>query len=52
MADSAGNPPTDGQASELEYSLPDEQALLAHVSQHMGQQQPEPDEQEPDEAEA
>ena len=50
MRDRNGQPPTDGQSSELEYSLPDKAAMLAHVEQSMGDQQPQPDEdQEPDE---
>ena len=41
LADSAGNPPTDGQRSQMEYSLPDKAAMLAHMDQHMGDVEPD-----------
>jgi hypothetical protein len=54
LRDSKGNPPTDGQRHEAEYALPDKAAMLAHMEQHMGDQQ-EPDqddEQQPEPAAA
>lgn len=44
LRDSKGNLPQDGQRSEAEYALPDKEAMLAHMQQHLGDQ--EPDEQE------
>lgn len=36
MRDSRGNPPDDGQRPEVEYSLANKEAMLAHMAQHMG----------------
>jgi hypothetical protein len=55
LADQKGNPPTDGQRSSKEYAHANLEELLAHVQQHMGPQQPEPEqpgEQEPEPGEA
>lgn len=46
LADKEGNPPTDGQRSSAEYSLADKKAMLAHLAQHMGDEEPD-DAQEP-----
>lgn len=44
LRDKRGNPPSDGQRGEAEYALPDKAAMLAHLEQHMGDQEPDDDE--------
>jgi hypothetical protein len=46
LRDKDGKPPTDGQRSEAEYSLSSPQELMAHMQQHMGEQEPDQDDQE------
>lgn len=46
LRDKQGNPPQDGQRGEAEYALPDKAAMLAHMAQHMGDQQQPDDEEE------
>lgn len=46
LRDKNGNPPQDGQRGEAEYALPDKAAMLAHMAQHLGDEQPD-DEEEP-----
>jgi hypothetical protein len=46
LRDSKGNPPMDGQKSDAEYSLPDKEAMLAHMEQHMGDTSPDQDDEE------
>ena len=47
LRDAHGNPPSDGQRSEAEYALPDKEAMLAHMAEHMDT---EPDPNDPGEA--
>lgn len=52
LRDARGQPPDDGQRAEMEYAIPDQDALMAHVGRHMGPPEPPepPDEgQEPPE---
>lgn len=50
LRDNRGNPPMDGQRGEAEYALADKAAMLEHMSQHMGDTEPDDDEaQEPQE---
>jgi hypothetical protein len=46
LRDKSGNPPQDGQRGEAEYALPDKAAMLAHIMQHMGDEQQQPDDEE------
>ena len=46
LADKNGNPPTDGQRSSAEYSLANKAQMLAHMEQHMGDEQPDQDEEQ------
>lgn len=47
LADKNGNPPTDGQRSQMQYALnPDE--LASHVEQHMGAEPGQEDEEGPE----
>lgn len=41
LRDKQGNPPMDGQRGEAEYSLPDKKAMLAHMDEHMGDMEPD-----------
>lgn len=51
LRDSKGQPPADGQRGEMEYALPDHEALLAHVGRHMAPPEPaEPGDEGPEEA--
>lgn len=43
LRDKQGNPPMDGQRGDAEYSLPDKAAMLAHMQEHMGDEEPEED---------
>lgn len=36
LRDKNGNPPSDGQRGEKEYPLASKQELMAHMEQHMG----------------
>ena len=44
LRDKHGNPPADGQRSEMEYAIPDAAALASHVQEHMGEMPAEEDE--------
>lgn len=49
LRDSRGQSPDDGQRAEMEYSIPDHEALLAHVGRHMGPPEPaEPGDEGPE----
>jgi hypothetical protein len=49
LRDRHGHPPDDGQRGEMEYALPDQAAMLAHVQEHMGPTPPDDEGQEPGE---
>lgn len=42
---SQGQPPQDGQSADAEYPLADKAAMMAHVDQHMGDVEPDEDDQ-------
>ena len=43
LADSNGNPPTDGQSASAEYNISNPAELAQHVQEHMAPQQDEED---------
>jgi len=45
LRDKDGNPPSDGQRGEAEYALPDKAAMLAHMGEHMSDEEPDEAEQ-------
>ena len=45
LRDKQCNPPMDGQRGDAEYSLPDKAAMLAHMGDHMGDMEPDDDEE-------